>query len=91
VATIVGPNIQLPAGRVTDEQGQASIAHMTFLNGVQQISWIVTRSGVTAVRPTSTVKGRWIGLPFYDTTLQKHVFLSSVNPDVWKDASGNVV
>lgn len=43
-------------------------------------------SGTT--RPTQV---GYIGQPFYDTTLQKVVFASSLNPIVWRDAMGNVV
>jgi hypothetical protein len=50
-----------------------------------------TLSGLSADRPTSGLPVRWIGMPFYDTTLGKPIFLHSVNPDVWHDGAGAVV
>lgn len=43
------------------------------------------QSGVTADRPT---KGLWFGRRYYDRTLNKPVYVSSVNPVVWRDAAG---
>ncbi len=45
-------------------------------------------SGGTANRPTSVL---WIGRRFYDTTLNKPVFVSAVKPTVWRDAAGTIV
>ncbi|MHB1098442.1 MAG: hypothetical protein ACYCZR_02690 [Burkholderiales bacterium] len=44
--------------------------------------------GTTANRPT---KGLFIGMQYYDTTLNKPVWLNSVRPSVWKDAAGTTV
>ena len=46
------------------------------------------QSGPTADRPTADL---WIGRQFYDTTLNKPVYVSSVKPAVWRDAMANVV
>lgn len=48
----------------------------------------IPQSGPTANRPVS---GLWIGRQFYDTTLNKPVYVSAVNPTVWRDAAGTVV
>ena len=48
----------------------------------------IPQSGVTANRPKD---GLWIGRQFYDTTLNKPVFVSAVNPTVWRDAGGTIV
>jgi hypothetical protein len=45
-------------------------------------------SGTTADRPTSNL---FIGRQYFDTTLNKPVFLSAVKPTVWRDAAGTVV
>ena len=52
--------------------------------------WINTNneSGTTANRPTEHL---YIGKMYYDTTLNKPVWLSSVRPSVWKDAAGTTV
>jgi hypothetical protein len=46
------------------------------------------QSGPTAQRPTTIL---WIGRRFYDTTLNKPVYLSAVKPSVWRDGTGAVV
>ena len=43
---------------------------------------------VTANRPTANL---YIGLMFFDTTLGYPVFVKSLNPTVWVNASGGVV
>lgn len=44
--------------------------------------------GTTAQRPTALL---WIGRRFYDTTLNKPVYVSAVKPAVWRDAMSNIV
>jgi hypothetical protein len=93
----VGPNVQVPGARsdwFTDSAGMPcaiSVDAMQFFHIAQQIALGVTRSGPTGARPTAAIQGRWIGMPFYDTTIGKPVYLVSIGPDVWKDAAGNVV
>lgn len=48
----------------------------------------ITQSGATATRPT---RGVFVGMQFYDTTLNKPVFASAINPIVWRDAAGVIV
>ena len=52
--------------------------------------WVRTNitSGTTAQRPT---KDLFAGRQYYDTTLNKPIWLNSVRPTVWKDASGVTV
>lgn len=52
--------------------------------------WVQTNSvsGVTADRPT---KELFVGKTYYDTTLNKPIWLRSVRPTVWKDAAGVTV
>jgi hypothetical protein len=46
----------------------------------------VNQSGTTANRPTS---GLWVGRPFFDTTLNKPIWVKAVSPAVvWVDATG---
>ena len=45
-------------------------------------------SGSTANRPT---KGLWIGRVYFDTDLGHPVWVQSVNPAVWVDATGGAV
>lgn len=94
MATIIGPKIQMPGplSNMMDDQGNVDTDWAAFFAGVQQTTFNVSRSGPTASRPTSTLNGRYIGMPYFDSTLQKPIFLVSTTPaDIWKDASGAVV
>lgn len=51
-------------------------------------SQVETGSGVTADRPT---KNLFVGKQWYDTTLNIPIWLRSVRPTVWRNASGAVV
>ena len=93
---INGPLIQLPPANApfstqTDE-GQHSLSPeaASFLHAVQQVIFYSTRSGGTASRPTGTTQ-RWIGMPYFDTTLGKTVYLKIASTNVWVDGSGAVV
>lgn len=55
---------------------------------VQNAVVAVNGSGATAQRP---VKLLWIGRSFFDTDLGQPVWVKSVNPAVWVDATGTVV
>lgn len=46
------------------------------------------QAGTTAQRPAA---GLWVGRRYFDTTLGKPVFVRSVNPAVWVDATGVTV
>lgn len=45
----------------------------------------VNSSGTTAQRPTTSL---FIGMAYFDTTLGKPIWLKSVGPVVWCDATG---
>lgn len=45
-------------------------------------------NGATAARP---LKNLYVGLQYFDTTLGKPVFVQSLGPTVWVDATGAVV
>lgn len=85
---MAGNSFDIPFGRVVDEDGNADPTWDQWFNRVQSIVGAAQQSGVTANRPTS---GLWIGRFFYDTTLNKPVYVSAVRPTVWRDASGAVV
>lgn len=65
-----------------------------FRTWSQWLSWVHTtiqasrQSGTTSERPTTLL---WIGRQFYDTTLNKPVYVASVRPVVWRDAAGTIV
>lgn len=60
---------------------------LTWFSHVREILSALTMSGPTENRPTSFL---WVGRPYWDETLQKPVYLSSSDPNVWKDAAGGV-
>lgn len=97
-----GPKIQMPPAAspmhdvIMDAEGRITGMNnrqdwMAFLHSLQQQSFCASRNGTTAQRPTNAVDGRYIGMPYFDTTVGKPIFLKSVNPDVWIDAAGNTV
>jgi len=93
MAALAGPKVQVPSAltSVHDEHGLVRPEWQTFFHSVQQTTFIVTRSGPTASRPTSALDGRFIGMPYFDTTLGLTVYLKSVNPDVWVNGAGAIV
>lgn len=98
MAAIAGPALQMPTslspltnvgadGRPLGVKPEWA----AFFNALQQIAFCASRNGPTASRPTSAVIGRFIGMPYFDTTLGLSVFLKSINPDVWVKGDGTVV
>ena len=83
--TITGPYIQMPPAQspMMDKDGNLGLDWASFLHSLQQTAFGLSRSGPTTSRPTSTLDGRWIGMPYFDTTLGFEIYLKSVNPDVW--------
>ena len=90
---ITGPKIQLPTvyQNVVDENGVMHPEWQTLFRAMQQTTFNISRSGPTASRPTSSIKGYYIGMQFYDTSLNKPIFLTSTNPFIWKDGTGTTV
>ena len=78
----------MPDAELVDDRRKVSLvwAQLFTLWGVTITA--ARQSGTTADRPT---KGLWVGRRFYDTTLGKPVFVDSIGPVVWHDASGAVV
>lgn len=87
MATIAGPKVQMPGGLFLLADGNLSIEAQTFFNALQSIAFYSSRSGPTASRPTAS-SYRWIGMPFYDTTLGLPVFLHIASTSVWHKADG---
>lgn len=57
----------------------------TWLTQVYTVCFAVQESGITANRP---VKNLWIGRRYFDTTINKPVYLTAVSPNVWRDSQG---
>lgn len=73
---------------LVDQNKKLTVPWGQWVSFVQQTVLSMRQSGVTANRPTSVL---WIGRFYYDTTLNKPVWVSSVKPTVWRDAAGVIV
>lgn len=85
----MGSNFGFPSeAPVVNEDGYINVTWAQWATRVHSVANAAVTSGTTSQRPT---KGVWIGLQYYDTTLNKPVYVSSANPIVWRDAAGTVV
>lgn len=69
----------------------AGVTFRTWAQWFSRVHTIVTslqQSGATADRPTSVL---WLGRRYFDTTLGIPVWVQSVKPTVWVDATGSAV
>ena len=73
---------------VNPQTGKATDPWQNVFNRWHQIIITGQQSGTTANRPTTQV---WVGRFYFDTTLNKPVWVKSVTPVVWVDATGAVV
>jgi hypothetical protein len=84
-----GNNFDYPSNSpVVDADLTSSTAWQAWFSRIHSIVVTGQQSGSTAKRPTTQV---WIGRQFYDTTLNKPVYVSAVKPVVWRDAAGAIV
>jgi hypothetical protein len=79
-----------PSNAPITADGQAvSLPWNQWFSRVHTLVSTLNTSGTTANRPTS---GLWIGRTYFDTTLNKPIWVKAVSPAVvWIDASGVVV
>ena len=81
-------NFDFPgSAQVVGEDRFMTVAWGQWFTRVQAIVSSVQQSGVTADRPTAVL---WIGRRFFDTTLNKPVYVRSIRPTVWVDGVGTV-
>lgn len=79
---------------IEDAPWQQEIKGVLTPNWVQWLTKIrlyagsVSESGTTANRPASSL---FVGRRFFDTTLGKPIWLKTVSPVVWVDATGSTV
>jgi hypothetical protein len=73
---------------VVETTGEATAPWQAWFSRIHGIVVTGQQAGPTASRPTAQV---WIGRQYYDTTLNKPVFVSAVKPIVWRDAAGTIV
>lgn len=61
---------------------------LLWLTQVWTVVRVVNLSGTTAQRPKTSL---FIGMTYFDTTLNLPIWLQSANPSVWIKADGTVV
>lgn len=74
--------------KLTSNDGRPAMPWAAVFARWHALILTVQDSGTTAQRPTANL---FIGRQYFDTTLNKPVFLSAVRPTVWRDAAGTVV
>ena len=83
-----------PQSAVDSMGGSVTPGYASFFSAVWYLLNGSTQSGATTNRP-GTVNANndflWIGMPYLDTTLGKPIWLKSVKPNVWIDATGGTV
>ncbi len=83
------PGFDAPSSvQAVDEDGYLTIPYTQWINRINMICQTFQMSGTTSERPTSNL---WIGRFYYDVTLGKPIWVNSVKPTVWHDASGAAV
>jgi hypothetical protein len=81
------PNITQFNGDIVT--GQAPTQNfMSWALGVFQVVFACSQSGATSARPST---GLWVGRPYFDTTLNKPIWVQSTSPVIWQDATGTAV
>lgn len=92
---MAGPSLQIPTSLndMFEFDGQGKIisvkpAWASFWSQEASLILGMTRNGPTASRPTSSMT-RYIGMPFFDTTLGFPVYMASVS--TWVRYDGTVV
>ena len=75
--------------QLVDENGFGLTPWIQWIQRTHNIVRTLNTSGPTAQRPTSVL---WIGQTYFDTTINKPIWIKQVKPAVvWIDASGAVV
>lgn len=82
-------SFEIPSNdRLAEQDGKASRTWGQWLSRTHDIVVSLQQSGPTADRPTKVL---WIGRRYFDTTLGIPVWVQSVKPTVWVNASGSAV
>lgn len=77
---------------VVDKQGRFTWIWQAFMSSIHDWAGPLGGHGTTANRPVSTAQNfLYVGYMFFDDTLGKPIFVKSLGPTVWVDATGAVV
>lgn len=81
-----------PDAQITDGTGRLTYSWQTFMESISFWLTPVGSSGSTTNRPVSSGRRQlYIGQSYFDTTLSKPIWVQSLNPTVWADATGTPV
>lgn len=80
--------VETPNNPLVDDNKNITLVWAAVVNRMLQVVNSGQEAGTTAQRPAS---GLWVGRRYWDTNLQKPVYLAAVRPNVWRDAAGAVV
>ncbi len=88
-----GPNIRMPGSlMVLDQNGNMQPQYVALVGSLVNTAFASSRSGTSTERPTSEFQGRYIGMPYFDTSLGLPIYLTSATPfastDVWVNGAG---
>ena len=75
----------LPRGALLDEAGNLTPAWAVWFTTSHNSVRTLRDSGTTSERPDNLL---WVGRTYYDTDLEKPIWLHAINPIVWHDATG---
>lgn len=82
-------SFELPSNDpVVGDDSKAGRTWLQWFSRVQDIVISIQQSGASSDRPNKIL---WVGRTYFDTTLGKPIWLKSVRPDIWVDASGATV
>ena len=76
------------ADELSDNSGTVPTSWAVWFTNLWMVADSLNSSGLSAKRP---MVGLYVGRNFFDTTLNKPIWLKSVRPSVWVDATGVAV
>ena len=93
MALINQPPISAVDVMAQDENGTPALQRpnnewLSFFNAAYAICNALTMSGTTTNRPAKML---WVGRTYFDTSLNKPIWLKTASPVVWVDATGTPV
>jgi hypothetical protein len=80
----VSTQYSLPQSELVDMNRQPTLPWLQAISRIHRVAMAMQLSGTSAQRPTTNL---WVGRPYFDTDLGKPVWLKTVNPPEWIDAS----
>jgi hypothetical protein len=77
-----------PDADIVDNEGVITPRWNSWFTWIDSTVSNARASGITAQRP---IKSVYVGQFYFDTTLNYPVYISSVNPIIWRNGAGVVV